>query len=327
MWAPGCPTACLSVLLSSLQVSREIIKRCKAKISLEDIFEGFVERSTAVLQECIACCASWKGTYEHLVRVYVKFSKDQWVLDHISIFAQVDAFMQRCKDLLDVCEGQVHFGHRSEGKRQPVPPFAGVTGPSIVKSLEEIEATFDKYLSSLRSVRHCILDVKATSWHDNYNRFRAGIKDLEVMMQNAIGSAFQAATTVQAGVEILEYFVHLSTREVGGRVHTHTHTLLNTIVVLPTLCLLYTPTHPPSHTPPLPGDQEDHRPQDSGPLCHVQRGAQRRQEGVQLQVPLRPSHAASARRGSHVGTRPQAPHRPPDEGPGASPLPAPCGDG
>ena len=219
-------------------MSREIIKRCKAKISLEDIFEGFVERSTAVLHECIACCASWKGTFEHLGRVYTMFSGDMWVLDHISIFAQVDAFIQRCKDLLDVCEGQAHFGHRSEGKRRPVPPFAGVTGPSIVKSLEEIEATYDKYLSSLRSVRHCILDVKATSWHESYNHFRTGIKDLEVMMQNAIGSAFQAATTVQAGVEILEYFVHLSTREVGmhahahTHTHTHTHTLLKTQVVL-----------------------------------------------------------------------------------------------
>ena len=54
--------------------------------------------------------------------------------------------------------------------------------------------------------------MKATSWHDCYNRFCAGVKDLEVMMQNAIGSAFQTATTVQAGVEILEFFVHLSTR-------------------------------------------------------------------------------------------------------------------
>ena len=191
----GCNWLTVALSLLTCQVSREIIKRCKAKISLDDIFEGFVERSAEVLRECIACCASWKGTYEDLGRVYAKFSGEQWVLDHITIFAQVDAFMQRCKDLLDVCEGQVHFGHRSEGKRTPVPPFAGVTGPSIVKSLEEIEATFDKHLSSLRSMRHCILDVKATSWHDCYNRFRTGVKDLEVMMQNAIGSAFQTATT------------------------------------------------------------------------------------------------------------------------------------
>ena len=174
-----------------------------------------MERSKAVLKECIGCCTSWKTTYDHLGKVYGKFSGDIWVLDHTSIFAQIDAFIQRCKDLMEVCNGQSDFGRRSEGKRLPVPPFAGVTGPAIAKSFEEIQATYDKHLTALRNVRSSILDVKATSWHDSYNRFRSGVKDLEVMMQNAIGSAFQTAVTVQEGVEILECFIHLNSREVG----------------------------------------------------------------------------------------------------------------
>lgn len=71
----------------------------------------------------------------------------------------------------------------------------------------------------LKGVRKTILDVKATSWHDDYNKFRSGIKDLEVMVQNVINSAFTTVTTVQEGVELLEVFFHLTTREVkkGGR--------------------------------------------------------------------------------------------------------------
>ena len=45
-------------------------------------------------------------------------------------------------------------------------------------------------------------------------RFRAGVKDLEVMVQNLISSAFETITTVQEGVEILDIFQHLSSREV-----------------------------------------------------------------------------------------------------------------
>lgn len=45
-------------------------------------------------------------------------------------------------------------------------------------------------------------------------RFRAGVKDLEVMVQNLICSAFETVTTVQEGVEILDIFQHLSSREV-----------------------------------------------------------------------------------------------------------------
>ena len=81
--------------------------------------------------------------------------------------------------------------------------------------MKEIEHTFDKYLTALKAVRKTILDVKATSWHDDYNKFRGGIKDLEVMVQNVINSAFTTVTTVQEGVELLEVFFHLTTREVS----------------------------------------------------------------------------------------------------------------
>ena len=46
-------------------------------------------------------------------------------------------------------------------------------------------------------------------------RFRAGVKDLEVMVQNLISSAFDTITSVQEGVEILDIFQHLSSREVS----------------------------------------------------------------------------------------------------------------
>ena len=46
-------------------------------------------------------------------------------------------------------------------------------------------------------------------------RFRACIKDLEVMMQNVITSAFETVTTVEQGIEVLDVFMHLSSREVS----------------------------------------------------------------------------------------------------------------
>jgi dynein heavy chain len=40
------------------------------------------------------------------------------------------------------------------------------------------------------------------------------MKDLEVMMQNVITSAFETVTTVEQGIEVLDVFMHLSSREV-----------------------------------------------------------------------------------------------------------------
>ena len=94
-------------LLLSSQISSDIIKRCVAQLSLDDIFDGFVERSRKALEESICCCQAWKDTYSHLSGVHNKHSPEEWVLDESSIFAHIDAFIQRCKDLLEVVEGQV----------------------------------------------------------------------------------------------------------------------------------------------------------------------------------------------------------------------------
>lgn len=40
-------------------------------------------------------------------------SRSKWDFDPSSIFAQIDAFVQRCRDLLEVCEGQVLFARKS----------------------------------------------------------------------------------------------------------------------------------------------------------------------------------------------------------------------
>ncbi len=69
-----------------------------------------------------------------------------------------------------VCECQVHFGRIDDGVKLDMPHFPGQRGPEVVRSLLEIETVFERSLAALRGVKHTILDVKATSWHDDYNR-------------------------------------------------------------------------------------------------------------------------------------------------------------
>ncbi|KAM4749227.1 dynein axonemal heavy chain 2 [Rhinophrynus dorsalis] len=195
------------------KISNELIRLCSREVSLERVFHGYMASSRQVLKDCIQCCLAWKDHYMRAANVHQRFSKIGWVLDQTSIFAQVDAFIQRCKDLLEVCLCQEQFGRWEDGKQTPLPCFSGHRAPQITRNLLEIEETFHKNLLILKSVKKTILDVKNTSWHDDYNRFRAGVKDLEVMMQNLINTAFETVRGVEQGVELLDIFHHLSARE------------------------------------------------------------------------------------------------------------------
>ncbi|KAJ3355389.1 hypothetical protein HDU91_005673, partial [Kappamyces sp. JEL0680] len=196
------------------KISNEIIRRCCAKISLDEIFHGDVPNAIVSIQDSINCGESWKGIYKKTCLHIAKFTNQQWDFDQSSIFAQIDAFVRRCRDLLEVCEGQLQFARKITGAaKAPIPQFGGVRGPEISKSFEDIEEAFEKHLAILWNIRKHILDVKATRWHDDYNSFKQGVKDLEVMMQNTIIAAFEDSNTVESGTDLLDIFFHLAKRD------------------------------------------------------------------------------------------------------------------
>ena len=202
------------------KVSNEIINRCRASISLPEILDGDVQKEAANLQCSIEACESWLALYAKTAAAVEREKAEsgrEWDLDMSSIFAQLNAFVQRCRDLQEVCEGQTQFARRAEGgATAPLPDFGGSRGPEVSSSLLSIQTSFEKNIAALRGLAYDILDVKATAtlWHNDYNTtFKSGMKDLEVMFQNVITNAFEGAATTHAQVELLEAFSSLARRD------------------------------------------------------------------------------------------------------------------
>ena len=66
------------------------------------------------------------------------------------------------------------------------------------------QASFQKLITGLQSLDYSILDVNSHRWHDDYNKFKAGIKDLEVMLTNVIQLGFDNASSLVSRIELLE---------------------------------------------------------------------------------------------------------------------------
>eukprot|EP00232_Nephroselmis_pyriformis_P029065 CAMPEP_0182867354 /NCGR_PEP_ID=MMETSP0034_2-20130328/8675_1 /TAXON_ID=156128 /ORGANISM="Nephroselmis pyriformis, Strain CCMP717" /LENGTH=4528 /DNA_ID=CAMNT_0024999703 /DNA_START=83 /DNA_END=13669 /DNA_ORIENTATION=- len=191
------------------KVSNEIINRCCEKISLNEIFDGEVSKCMDALRESIAAGESWKGAYRGTaMAIDTTPEVPRWSFDVSSIFAHIDAFVQRCKDMLEVCEAQMQFAPKTD-----LPHFGGTRGPEITKSLNDIQASFQKLVAQLRGLNYSILDVKATRWHDDYNSFKNGVKDLEVMMTNVIVLGFDSVGSLSSRVELLDAFHSMAMRE------------------------------------------------------------------------------------------------------------------
>jgi len=159
----------ITMLLRKL--SNEIISLCCSVVSLEDIFAGDVPAVMGRLQECMVAAARWKELYAVTAAAVKRHSKKAWDFETSSIFAQVDAFIQRCRDLLEVCDAQLQFSERAV-----VPRFSGSRAADIDKSIADIQASFAGVLGDLvrLSRTYNMLDVKATRWYDDFSTFKNG---------------------------------------------------------------------------------------------------------------------------------------------------------
>ena len=177
------------------------------------MLEGDVEKCMSDLEESINCCREWKNICLKMQKMIKKYSsRKNWELDSDeTIFAENEAFIQRCKDLMEICEGQLQFARK--GAKQVMPVFGGTKGPEYTENLLELERMFAKHLQNIKDLEYDILDVKITKWHDDYGQyFKEQCKSLEIMYQNIIALAFKNVSTVSDAVEMLENFDSLAKR-------------------------------------------------------------------------------------------------------------------
>ena len=157
-------------------ISSEVISRCSVSISLDQVFNGDPAMANKqLLSAIVACQACILKTAECIRRQYKggKYSRN-WDVDTVSLFAQVDAFVQRCRDLQEVCEGQVQFSRRDNvpesqirsGEPTEFPAFGASHGPETLKGLQDIESDFQRQVAIVAGLPYNILDVKNTEFHE-----------------------------------------------------------------------------------------------------------------------------------------------------------------
>lgn len=76
----------------------------------------------------------------------------------------MEAFVQRCSELIEICQGQLQFALK--GRDNQLPHFGGARASEIVGILLEIKGAFGKLIDKFKgSKKDKILDVKASNWH------------------------------------------------------------------------------------------------------------------------------------------------------------------
>ncbi|XP_050668613.1 dynein axonemal heavy chain 2 [Leptidea sinapis] len=188
-------------------LSNQIIILCRNYIKLEDLFDGETKKALGEFSKCIDCCKKYREIYDIMSEAHSEAKPGTWELDTGAIFNYIDSFVQRCFDMLDICNCMIIFGRIDEMEVINKPMFGGARGDQFEDKCDQIEHMFHDALDNVKSVSATILDVQAPSWYDDILQFRTVIKDIEIIIENLVESVFEGVNHVEEAVIAL-YSLH-----------------------------------------------------------------------------------------------------------------------
>lgn len=134
-------------------LSNQLILQCVKYIDLELIFaEKKSITGISMFQTCIQCLTNYIKTYVLISESHTKFGPIPWILDKAPIFNHVDSFIQRCHDMIEVCEAMIHFGRHGETEIIPKSNFGGSKRMEFLEWCAKIEEMFEESLKAVHNV-------------------------------------------------------------------------------------------------------------------------------------------------------------------------------
>ncbi|KAK2576896.1 hypothetical protein KPH14_005521 [Odynerus spinipes] len=194
-------------------LSNQIIIILKDFIDLRRVFEGMTRESIDMFVDCIQACEDYKTHYLEISAAHNNLTEHSWELDTEYIFRHVNVFIKRCQDMIIICEAMIDFARMDERTAILKPKFGGTKGEEHSRACQKIERLFLESLQKIESNSHKIFNVLHVAWQNIMFTFHTEVRELEIIIENLVGSVFVDINNVQEGVENLRGFYNYMNRE------------------------------------------------------------------------------------------------------------------
>ncbi|XP_053561397.1 uncharacterized protein LOC128652486 [Bombina bombina] len=133
-----------------------------------------------------------------------------WPLHNASCFQNMNMFMERCNDVLDLVETMRHF--------QVLKTVAAIGGAGTSSSDAMVKDIWETYCSVKDNFVNSITDIFVTDKNSPFEKvffdFRTSIKSLEHQLGCIIRSSYDQCPTIMSQLRLLEVFEGISRRDV-----------------------------------------------------------------------------------------------------------------
>jgi len=190
------------------EICNAIINQCRGKINGEEIF-GFIKgeepkEAHDKLSLAVDVCYKFKDAYFE----YKAKSKNQWKITTNALFVRLDAFLERCQDIMHLTSTIIQFN-----KLQKI-EIGNTKGKTLTASVLQIYDEFNKAVSEFMEVKYDIMDIEKRMFDDDFYKFRQAIKGLERRLASILTQGFDDSDTISGKFKLLDSFEGLLTRPI-----------------------------------------------------------------------------------------------------------------
>ena len=156
------------------------------------------------MQSAHDVCAKFKEVYFD----YKQRSKNTWKITSNALFVRLDAFQERCQDIVQMSQTIIQFRNLSNIE------IGNTKGATLTTAVKQIFDEFQEAQNLFCSVNYDILDIEQREFDDDFYRFRSSIKELDRRVSAVLTQAFDDCDTIIGKFKMLESFDKMLSRPI-----------------------------------------------------------------------------------------------------------------
>ncbi|BES94824.1 dynein heavy chain [Nesidiocoris tenuis] len=203
-----------NLLIRQLQaLCNQVVTKCKDTVNLRVVLDGKPRTGIKMFNKIVNCLDNFQTLYNRAVALHNQYHKKVWEVDTEKIFSQINTLKQRAEDVVHICEAMKTFGRIDEKVAIQKPTFGWTRASEYQKVVDLIEDKFNEHFMDVSKSQDALIELHSNTWPGAMFRFREGLREIEVIVENLLDNIFSTVKNVEEGVELLTILHHYSNSE------------------------------------------------------------------------------------------------------------------
>ncbi len=190
------------------EICNAIITQSCRFINKETIFNLISEETPGEALSKLSIAFDVSAKFKESYFEYKAKANNTWKIMTNALFIRLDAFMERCQDIMHFTETIVQFNRLNSID------IGSTKGSELTNTIGVIFQEFQTTVETFKEVKYDIMNIARREFDDDFYGFRQRIKELERRLAAVLTQAFDDCDTIEGKFKLLESFEGLLNRPI-----------------------------------------------------------------------------------------------------------------